>query len=222
MPKTGQRQTKADKAKYDKARKAIYREERRFTKPLKLFIQLKYPLQYDDFVKFFNLMESTYQGKKDLTKTEMFRKFINNYTSQETVDHTLSIIDRYPVLSKEILKEDPISYPNTSSSKEDPKTSLIDSISYPNTSSSKEDPKTSLVVIEPSKEISPNTSAEPFLQDQTRNIINELVDELFGQGGLDQYIEYVENEDEGIDVNILDELKLDLEPFDFELEAIDF
>ena len=130
MPKTGQRQTKADKAKYDKARKAMCREERRFTKPLKLFMQLKYPLQYDDFLKFFNLMESTYQGKKDLTKTEMFRKFINNYTSQETTDHTLSITDHYPLLSKEILKEDPISYPNTtdhtSSSKEDP-------ISYPNT-----------------------------------------------------------------------------------------
>ena len=90
--------------------------------------------------------------------------------------------------------------------------------------SSKEiSPNTSAeVVIESSKEISPNTSAEPFLQDQTRNIINELVDELFGQGGLDQYIEHVENEDEGIDVNVLDELKLDLEPFDFELETIDF
>ena len=103
MPKTGQRQTKADKAKYDKARKAFYREERRFTKPFKLFIQLKYPVQYDDFVKFFNSMENTYQGKKVLTKTEMFRKFISDYTSQETVDHTLS--NKYPILSEELSKK---------------------------------------------------------------------------------------------------------------------
>ena len=84
MPRSARRQTKADKARYDKERKAFDRKERRFTKPLKLFIQRKYPAQYDEFVKFFNLMENTYQGKKDLTKTEMFTKFLNNHPPQET------------------------------------------------------------------------------------------------------------------------------------------
>ena len=206
MARTTQRQTKTDKSKYDKQRKANERKEKRFTKPLKLFFQRKYPAQYDEFVKFFNQLENTYHGKKDLTKTGMFREFLSNHPAQEK--STVS-------LDAEITVE---LFPNIAS--------LLDSVTspaeatsqaptaFPNTSSSQ-------AIVEASS-TSPIEVLESSSQDQTQDIISELVDELFGPGGLDQYIDHVENMDEGIDVNILDELKLDLEPFDFELETIDF
>ena len=87
------RRSKEDKAKYDKERKAIQRREMRFTKPFKLFIQRKYPVQYDEFIKFYILMESTSPSKKDLTKTEMFRKFLRDYPTQET---------NYPIITSMI------------------------------------------------------------------------------------------------------------------------
>ena len=206
MPRVTQRQTKTDKAKYDKERKAKERKERRFTKPLKLFFKAKYFAQYDEFEKFFKQLENTYPGKKDLTKTSMFREFLSNYPVEE--NSTVSLDAK---ITAEL-------FPNVASILESV-TSSDEAISqastaFPNTSSSK-------AIVEASS-TSPVQVLESSSHNQTRNIISELVDELFGPGGLDQYIDHVENMDEGIDVNILDELKLDLEPFDFELEAIDF
>ena len=82
MPRTTHQQTKAEKADYDKRRKAMERRERRFTKPLKLFFQRKYSILYKEYVKFFNDMHNKYPGKKDLTKTEMFRDFLTAYPAE--------------------------------------------------------------------------------------------------------------------------------------------
>ena len=224
MPRA--RQTKLDKARYDRERKVFERKERRFTKPLKLFMQRKYPAQYNEFVKFFNLMEKT-SGKKDLTKTEMFKKFLNDHPAQETevypviaslLEPTTSPIEvasqPFPNTSPTEAASQP--FPNTSpteaASQPFPNTSPTEAASqpFPNTSSTSLPSSTSTQIIEPSSSSS------------QRDIISELVDELFGQGDLDQYIEHVENVDEGIDVNIFDEMKLDWEPFDFELETVNF
>ena len=217
MPRSTQ--TKKDKAKYDKERKAIQRKEWRFAKPFKLFMCRKYPAQYGEFVTFFNLLENTYPGKRDLTKSEMFRKFMSDHPAPET--------EQYPVMAS-------LLEPNTSSTEPFPNTSFTQnpntavSLLEPNTSSTEPFPNTSTIeVVSTSFSQNPNTSTTQttstfFTRNAERNIISELVDELFGPGDLDRYIEHVENADEGIDVNILDELKLDLEPFDFELEALDF
>ena len=226
MPRSTQTK-KEDKAKYDKERKAIQRKERRFAKPFKLFMYRKYPAQYGEFVTFFNLLENTYPGKKDLTKTEMFRKFMSDHSAQET--------EQYPVMAS-------LLEPNTSPTEPFPNTSTIQAVSTsftqnpntaasllePNTSPTEPFPNTSTIqAVSTSFTQNPNTSttqttSTSFTQNAEHNIISELVDELFGSGDLDRYIEHVENADEGIDVNILDELKLDLEPFNFELEALDF
>ena len=94
MPKTTtHQQTKAEKADYDKRRKAMERKERRFTKPLKLFFQRKYFILYKEYVNFFNDMHNKYPGKKDLTKTEMFSDFLTAYPAE-----TYSIIEQVEVL----------------------------------------------------------------------------------------------------------------------------
>ena len=66
------------------------------------------------------------------------------------------------------------------------------------------------------------SSAYPVQTQTTTSLISDIIDELFGPGGLDQYVDHMENADEGIEINTIDELKLDLEDFDFELETVDF
>ena len=188
MPRTTttSRQSKEEKAIYDKKRKAEARKERKFTKPMKLFFKAKYPAQYAEFKKFFNQLEITYPGKKDFTKTSMFREFLTNYPIEEKSTMMENTMESCPILSSLLESSEAESQASTSSSH---------------------------AIVE-----APSTSSHI----QARDIISELVDELFGHGDLDQYIDHVENADEGIDVNIFDELKLDWEPFDFELEALDF
>ena len=184
MPRTTH-QTKAEKAEYDKERKAGERKEKRFTKPLKVFIQRKYPVIYSEFVKFFNQLENENTGKKDLTKTNTFKEFLTNYPTQEK---TL--------------------------------TSLVETTttSFPNLISPVE---ATVEVIESStSEASTSESVPSLVEAQKPNTVSEILDEIFGPGGINEEdIQQIENNDEGIDLNIFDELSFDLEPFDIELET---
>ena len=159
-------------------------------------------------------MESTSQAKKDLTKTEMFRKFLRDYPTQET---------NYPIITSMIQTTSTSTepsvqqFPNTSPTQATSTSTEPSVQQFPNTSPT----QATSTSTEPSVQQFPNTSPTQATSTE-RNIVSEIVEELFGPGDLDQYIDHVNNVDEGIDINILDELKLDLEPFDFQLECIDF
>ena len=89
------RQTKQQKAEYDRKRKAEVRKERRLTKPMKLFFKNKYTALYDEFMEFYNQMDNKYPEKKDLTKTQMFKDFLKSYSAAnnpvETSTETSSV-----------------------------------------------------------------------------------------------------------------------------------
>ena len=202
MPRTTH-QTKLEKAKYDKERKASEHRERRFTKPLKLFFQRKYPTHYAEFVKFFKHLEKEYPGKKDLTKTDKFKEFLSNHPVQEK---SMVPLDAEIVINL---------FPNLVSTLESSSTSSTEATTSPVEvleSSSSQDQTPNMVET--------STSERP-------NTVSELLDEIFGPGGIDEedlrqiQIES-ENTDEGIELNHFDELAFDLEPFDFELETEGF
>ena len=195
MPRTTH-QTKKDKAEYDKQRKALERKERRFTKPLKIFFQRKYSILYEEFVKFFNDMESKHPGKKDLTKTDTFKNFLTIYPAQTK---TLSSpVETYST-QIEVLE------------------TSVDPAQV-KTSSPVETYSTQIEVLETSVDPAQVKTFSPV----EISLVSDIIDELFGPGGLDEYVNHMENIDEGIEINHLDELRLDLEPFDFELETVDF
>ena len=60
--------TKQEKAEYDRKRKANGIKERRFMKPLKIFMERKYIKEYREFVKFYNEMQNKFPTKRDLTE----------------------------------------------------------------------------------------------------------------------------------------------------------
>ena len=223
MPRTTH-QSKAEKAKYDKERKANERKERRFTKPLKMFFQRKYPTYYCEFVKFFKHLEDEYPGKKDLTKTAKFKEFLTIHPPQErsiTLSDEATVATLFPnlVLTLEPSTSSPVSTlePSTSSTEA--------ATSFPNLIS----PVKAVEVLESSasKGQTPNMVETTTSERRTPNTVSELLDEIFGPGGIDEedlhqiQIES-ENSDEGIELDHFNELAFDLEPFDFELETEGF
>ena len=203
--------------------KALQRRERRFTKPLKLFLQGKYPVIYEEYIKFFSNMESEYPAKKDLTKTEMFNEFLSKYPVEICTVEVLETSSETPVQTT-TSSETPV---QTTTSSETPVQTTISLISEivnelfgpAQAATSSETPVQTTTSSE--TPVQTTTSSETPVQ-TTTSLLSDIVDEIFGPGNLDQYIDHVENMDEGIDLNILDELKFDLEDFDFELETVDF
>ena len=119
MPKTTL-QGKAEKAAYDRKRKANDRKAKRFSNPFKIFVERKYPDVYNDFVKFFNYLECVNPRKKDLTKSEAFKKWLTDYpvskkdissttTSPVTLNLTspdeVSTSSSFPILSSILQSE---------------------------------------------------------------------------------------------------------------------
>ena len=219
MPRTTH-QSKVEKAKYDKQRKADERKERRFTKPLKMFFQRKYPTYYGEFVKFFKYMENEYPGKKDLTKTDMFKEFLTNHPPQEksiTLPDEATVATLFPNLVSTL-------EPSTLSTEATTSPSQA-TTSFPNLVS----PVKAVEVLESpaSEDQTPNMVETSTSERRTPNTVSDLLDEIFGPGGIDdedlQQIQiHSENSDEGIELNHFDELAFDLEPFDFELETEGF
>ena len=244
--------TKQQKADYDRERKREQIKERRFTKPLKIFFQTKYPDLYKEYEKFFNEMNNKYPRKRDLTKSEIFKNFLNTVQTttslrdtvqtttslRDTVQTTTSLRDAIQIFSdiEPVQTTTPsrdgigISFNNpvqtTTSSNiinfsdiEPVQTTTSSRRDVVQTITSSQDVVQTITLSQDA--VQTITSSRDVVQ-TTSSLISNIYDELFGTGGLDQYIDHIENLDEGIDVNILDELRLDFEPFDFEQETVDF
>ena len=272
--------TKQQKADYDRKRKKEQIRERRFTKPLKLFFQRKYSDSYKEYLNFFNEMDNKYPGKKDLTKSEMFRKFLSLYPAEnETItpsspsettiketttpsspsETTIKETTSSPSSAETTIKETTIppspsetTIKETTTPSSPSETTIKETTSSPSSaettikettippSPSETTIKETTIPPSPSETTIKETTTTPTSPSETTttppspsettiapvqtalSVISSIADDLFGPGGLDQYVEHMENLDEGIDVNILDELRLDFTPFDFELETEDF
>ena len=252
------RQTKQQKAEYDRKRKAEGRKERRLTKPMKLFFKNKYSALYDEFMEFYNRMDNKYPEKKDLTKTQTFKDFLKSYSAANNPAETSSVnisAANNPAETSSVNISTITSLVQTTSVVETSTASnlvvetstannllceymsttnkllydVIESEYMPVETSAANNPaETSSVNISaannPAETSSVNISAanNPAETSTTNNLLFDVIETLFGPGGIDEYIDHMNNIDEGIDINTLDELKLDYEDFNFELECMDF
>ena len=224
------RQTKQQKAEYDRKRKAEGRKERRLTKPMKLFFKNKYSALYDEFMEFYNRMDNKYPEKKDLTKTQTFKDFLKSYSAAnnpaETSSVNISAVNNPAETSSVNISaaNNPAetSSVNISAANNPAETSSV------NISAANNPAETSSVNISaannPAETSSVNISAanNPAETSTTNNLLFDVIETLFGPGGIDEYIDHMNNIDEGIDINTLDEIKLDYEDFNFELDCMEF
>ena len=198
MPK---QRSQSERATYAVKRRKEEYEAKRFNKPLKIFLERKYPEILKEFTGFYNFVDFVNPGKKDLTRTTTFKQWLSENPAPPT---TPSVNRETDVLSPTTANtsansEENVSPPaNTSANSEE-------NVSPPaNTSANSEE------------NVSPpaNTSAN-------RETISDILDELFGPDGLPDEI-LSNNEDEGIELNHFDELAFDIEPFDFLSEVEEF
>ena len=235
---------KSKRAQYaEKKRKEDY-TIKRFNDPLRVFIERRYPKVFNEFLEFYNFMNCANPRKKNLMKTLTFKECLKNnfmsignvipsMNSSEATSKATSIpsssseatlIPFIPVplmSSSEVL---------SSSSKSLSEATLIPSssseatlIPVPLMSSSEVTSSSSTPILEEmlsvnSNEIPSTSSGETRPSEAI--ILNEIIEEVFGPGGIPE--EDIFNEDEGIELNRLDELAFDYEPFDFLAETEGF
>ena len=236
--------TKQQKAEYDKQRKAEGRKERRLTKPMKLFFKYKYSALYEEYMEFYNRMESENPNKKDLTKSQTFKEFLKPYVAEtittrvetittlvETTSTVTTVVETSSV-NIPATETSSVNIPATETSSVNIPATETSSVNIPATETSSVNipaTETSSVNIPATETSSVNIPATetssviiPAETSTSNNILFDVIETLFGPGGIDEYVDHMNNIDEGIDINGLDELKLDYEDFNFELECEEF
>ena len=216
-----------------KKRKDDY-EAKRFNAPLNIFIKRRYPEIYSEYVKFFNFIEFTNPGKKNLLKTKTFKKWLED-NPEPPVNLTLSA-SKIPLVNSKIPPAETITA-SANHSETPPsvnKIPLVETITA--SANHSETPlsasKSSLVNSEiPSLNCEMTTTAfanrsetPPSASMNSETIIasqsiSDILDNLFGPDGIPDDVFL--SEDEGVDLNRFEEISFDYEPFDFLNEAFD-
>ena len=185
-------------------------KERHFNMPLRHFIEHKYPDIFEEYRDLYNQMVINHPKRINLMKSKTFKKWLksiestNNHTpedlSTETTDQNLSVeAPAVVVQAQETDQNLPVEAPAVVVQAQETDQNLP--VEVP-----------TVAVQETGEDIFPND-----LEAQIDGIMNELLQDELIRGVLDpgNDIEL----DEGIELNILDEIYQDIEPFDYDLEV---
>ena len=228
MPKT-----KSEKAAYmEKWRKNCYKEKR-FNKPLREFMELKYRDNYNEFCHFFKLLEQKHPTAKDLTKTTTYRQWkrrqLNCESSDE--DETTETEQHPDELNCEASNETTETSGETTETEQHP-----DEL---NCEASGETTETELIHAEIGPVEHPDvltaTIRETLPPDDVDNIsiedVNNIIEQIVNEFEQDAAVRGLLNidemdhpqDDEGIDLDVEVELQGIIEPFDYsEVEGFDY
>ena len=177
------------KAVLERESRKRIRSERRFNTPLKHFIQHKYQSIYEEYVVLYNRMNANHPQRRNLSTSATFKEW-QACTASESTPQAENIL-------KQAWEE----------------TVAVDT-------------KTDVVNIQHdqgSQETTPTeTLSPPQPEGEDNNIsqqIDNIVNELLQEEVLRDIFHQPEPVDEGIELNIYDEIQGDIEPFDFEIEV---
>ena len=190
------------KAVNERGLRSRVRSERRFNNPLKLFIQHKYNAIYEEYVQLYNVMATKHPRRRDLATSATFKEWKSACFPTETTATTVqtSSPDIINQAFQEAVTEVAASIEHLPSQQNH----------YENTDRPLSPPEQN--THQNLEHLPP--PPEPNLIDQADDIINELMQDGPVRNLLEQPAE-----DEGIELNIFDEIEFDIEPFDFDLEV---
>ena len=213
------------------------KEKKRFNKFVTEYVRFKHHDIYDECHQLYKVLDEKHSESHDLTKTRTFRRMIEDLKDQSS-SPVQDLVDEPNTSSSPV--QDLVDEPNTSSS---PVQDLGDEPA-PNATLPVQD-----LVDEPGPSESSNILTEAIQEtlaahnymniDEIQNIdnvINEIINDLEEndavRGILDAAVDDAvrdmfdddqdQNEDEGIGLNLEEEVLFDVEPFDYELEVQDF
>ena len=233
MPKPA-RKSQTARAIYTRQWREDNYKNKRFNKPLRECIQLKYNGIYDEYCLFFKSLDEQHPTAKDLTKTQTYRKWkkeLLNHESSESEDEQNSL----PVEAGDRPELDIID--DRIEPRIDPaELDIIDDRIEPRIDPAEPDILTAAVqeILSPPNEININEADNmiEFNINEVDNIIEEIMNDLEQDDAIRDLLNEANNdelvhpqyqdEDEGIGLNLKTELEDIIEPFDYNLEVEGF
>ena len=217
MPKT-----KTQRNKYAREWRKNSYEEKRFNKPLREFLELKYRDIFNEYNWFYKSLNEQYPTSKDLTKTTGYKNWKRRQLNCESSD------DEQPETEPAETEQPETEQPETEPAEtEQPETE------QPETEPAEtEQPETEsnilTVALEETVPPDDNNNVDINNMDinQIDNIIEQVINELEGEEAIRELLNnnelvhpHYQDQDEGIGLDVESELEAILEPFDYELEV---
>ena len=237
MPKT-----KTQRNKYAREWRKNSYEEKRFNKPLREFLELKYRDIFNEYNWFYKSLNEQCPTSKDLTKTTGYKNWKRRQLNCESSDDE-------PTETEPAETEQPeTEQPETEQPETEPAKTEQPETEQPETESAEtEQPETEQSETEPAETEQPETESniltvaleETFPPDdnnyvdinnmdinQIDSIIEQVINELEGEEAIRELLNnnelvhpHYQDQDEGIGLDVESELEAILEPFDYELEV---
>ena len=228
------------------------KEKKRFNKLVTEYVRFKYHDIYDECHRLYKVLDEKHSESHDLTKTRTFKRMIEDLKDQSLSPAQDLIDEPVPNTSSPAPNESsslPAQNESTSSPVQDLIDEPVPNTSSPapnefssspaqNESTSSPVPNESSNIL--TEAIQETLAAHNYMNiDEIQNIdnvINEIINDLEENDAVRNILdaavddavrdmfddEQDQNEDEGIGLNLEEEIFFDIEPFDFELEVQDF
>ena len=175
--------------------------ERRFNVPLRKFIEHKYPTIYNEYVELFNLMVSAHPNRRNLATSSTFREWMtanpaNETQGKQTATSSALVIPQYPCA--DIISQ------------------ALQGAFAEETPGQNNDQNPCQDI----EQLPPPTEQDPTENNEHLNEVDDILNEIMINEDVRNILEQPDpTVDEGIELNILDEIEFDIEPFDFDLEV---
>ena len=192
--------SKAENKKYLREWREKEQKEKRFNKPFRVYMQVKYRDEYNEFCHFFNTLNENHPTAGDLTKTTTFKKWKSQQLNCEESDMETSETTEATGPEAEIPSHKHIE---------------LRSEHVELRSEQENDDEVSV----PVQEIQPLLNMDI---DQVDGRIQQIIDELEQDNvlrGLLNEDQIVQDNDEGIHLDVEIELNDIIDPFDYEVEV---
>ena len=218
--------SKARKNELKKGYREKERERKRFTEPLPIFLETKYPCIYNEYKELYDRISSRHGKKRNLVKTSTFKNWKINaeYQRAESASTTTGVSDSEAQGNEEEASEttsktvqhQQLESASTTGVNED-RASQDQAVEIVMPASVDEDQATEQEI---RMDINQLADIMVNVEGQVDQIINELREDPYLRNimeGVEAEVE-TQADDEGIDISPLDNIEFDIEPFDFALE----
>ena len=182
------------RAQYQRRSRVYKANERRFNNPLRAFIEHKYPSIFTEYAQLYETMNRSHPHRKNLTKTSIFKHWVSTSAPESTSVENSSRND----IINQALRE------------------AIASIEQ-NPPADEEDQQLPPAVQQTPQQLPPPVQQGP---QQRYDNIDQILDEMAADQDIRNMLDQPNpQEDEGIELNLLDEIYDDIQPLDYTLEV---
>ena len=210
MPKT-------TNASYIKQWRKKEKKEKRFSRPLREYLELKHRDIYCEYCHFFKSLDEQYPSAKNLTKTPAYKNWKNRQLNCESDDENKA--EHKPTEAE----HKPTEAEHKPTEAEHEPAEVAEQVEIETTEL--ENNHTDILSLAMPESLSPDINIDINKADEIiQRIINELEEEGVIRDILNNDDDELVNEDEGISLNVEMELESIVEPFDYQLEVegVDF